>query len=75
MNISFEKWHGNGNDFVIVNSIDNEIKIKNNFIKKISNRNTGIGFDQLIHICLPTKADEHFLRNFLTQMGQKLECV
>ena len=47
MNITFEKWHGNGNDFVIVNSIDNEIKIKKSFVKKISNRNTGIGFDQL----------------------------
>ena len=37
MDITFEKWHGNGNDFVIVNSIDNEIKIKKSFVKKISN--------------------------------------
>ena len=71
MNISFEKWHGNGNDFVIVNSIDNEIKIKNSFIKKISNRNTGIGFDQLIHICLPTKADEHFFMKFYNSDGSE----
>ena len=35
MNITFEKWQGNGNDFVIVNSIDNEIKIKKSFVKKI----------------------------------------
>ena len=26
--ISFEKWHGNGNDFVIINSIEQEIKLK-----------------------------------------------
>ena len=69
MNITFEKWHGNGNDFVIVNSIDNEIKIKKSFVKKISNRNTGIGFDQLIHICLPTKSDKHFFIKFYNSDG------
>lgn len=71
MNITFEKWHGNGNDFVIVNSIDNEIKIKKSFIKKISNRNLGIGFDQLIHICLPTKSDKHFFIRFYNSDGSE----
>ena len=69
MNIAFEKWHGNSNDFVIVNSLDNEIKIKKNFIKKISNRNKGIGFDQLIHICLPTKSNKHFFIKFYNSDG------
>ena len=32
--ISFEKWHGNGNDFVIINSIEQEIKLKKSFIVK-----------------------------------------
>ena len=53
--IEFEKWHGNGNDFVIVNSIEQELKIKKSFIKKISDRNKGIGFDQLIHIQIDDK--------------------
>ena len=34
--ISFEKWHGNGNDFVIINSIEQEIKLKKSFIVKIA---------------------------------------
>ena len=25
--INFEKWHGNGNDFVIVNSIEQSFKL------------------------------------------------
>ena len=33
MVIKFEKWHGNGNDFVILNTIDNRVKITKNFIK------------------------------------------
>ena len=31
--INFEKWDGNGNVFVIVNSIDSKIKFKKIFIK------------------------------------------
>ena len=34
MTIKFEKWHGNGNDFVIVNGIESEITINKSFIKK-----------------------------------------
>ena len=66
--IEFEKWHGNGNDFVIVNSIEQELKIKKSFIKKISDRNKGIGFDQLIHIGLPTKDQYSFFVRFYNFM-------
>ena len=69
--IEFEKWHGNGNDFVIVNSIEQELKIKKSFIKKISDRNKGIGFDQLIQICLPTKDDKHFFIKFYNSDGSE----
>ena len=52
--VNFEKWHGNGNDFVIINSIDKKIRITKTFIKKTGDRNKGIGFDQLIFVTLPT---------------------
>ena len=67
--IEFEKWHGNGNDFVIVNSIEQELKIKKSFIKKISDRNKGIGFDQLIHVGLPTKDQYSFFVRFYNSDG------
>lgn len=62
--INFEKWHGNGNDFVIINSIEQSIKLKKSFIKKISDRNKGIGFDQLIVVGLPTKYEHDFFVRF-----------
>ena len=62
--INFEKWHGNGNDFVLINSIENPLKITKTFIQKISNRNQGIGFDQLIYIGLPTKGEYDFYVKF-----------
>ena len=64
MEIKFEKWHANGNDFVIVNNIDAKIKITKKFIKKISDRNKGIGFDQLIQVDLPTNEDHDFFIKF-----------
>ena len=67
--IDFEKWHGNGNDFVIVNSIETKTKISKNLITRISDRNKGIGFDQLINICLPTKDDKDFFIKFINSDG------
>ena len=69
--IKFEKWHGNGNDFFIVNAIDNKIKIKKSFIKKAANRNKGIGFDQLIKIDIPAKDNHDFFIRFFNCDGSE----
>ena len=51
--IKFTKMHGNGNDFVMVNSLEKEFNPKKTLIKKLGDRNLGIGFDQMIHIGAP----------------------
>ena len=71
MDLNFEKWHGNGNDFIIINSIDDELKITRNKIIKISDRNIGIGFDQLIKIDLPTKPNHDFFIRFFNADGSE----
>ena len=42
--------HGLGNDFVIIDKINQVFNISKKIIQNISNRNTGIGFDQLLII-------------------------
>lgn len=69
--INFEKWHGNGNDFVIINSIENKLRLSKSFIKKAADRNKGIGFDQLIHIGLPTKYNHDFYIRFYNYDGSE----
>ena len=59
-NITFEKYQGNGNDFVIIDSRGNELykNYKTNKIfdiKKICNRQFGIGADGVIFIEEPNK--------------------
>lgn len=49
MQIIFNKYHGTGNDFIIINNRDNIIRPENeNIIKDICERHTGIGADGVI---------------------------
>ena len=48
MSIPFVKMHSNGNDFVIIDCTKNKMNFSTSKIQHIGNRNTGIGFDQLI---------------------------
>ena len=46
--LKFHKYHGNGNDFIVINKNKSDIKITKSFVAKAADRNNGIGFDQLI---------------------------
>ncbi len=48
-NIQFEKMHGLGNDFVIIDARAQTVP-DHKIIKKMADRNRGIGFDQLVII-------------------------
>ena len=51
MKVLFDKYHGNGNDFIIVDGIKNSFNhINPEKIKSICDRNTGIGSDGFIII-------------------------
>ena len=50
---NFDKMHGSGNDFVVINSIEKDLVLRKSLIKKLSDRKCGIGFDQLILISVP----------------------
>ena len=54
--VNFIKMHGLGNDFVIIDKRIKNIKITKDLIKKLSDRNSGAGCDQLITIN-PTKEE------------------
>jgi len=74
--ISFDKMHGNGNDFIVLNSIENTYKVSKSIIKKLSDRNFGIGFDQLILIGPPTKDSFDFsIRFFNADGGEASMCL
>ena len=58
-NISFLKMHGLGNDFVIIDSRDKSINLSVPAIRKLGDRNFGVGFDQLGIIQNSEGSDAH----------------
>ncbi len=46
--LAFTKMHGAGNDFIVLDCCNTPFNLDKTLIKKLSNRNKGIGFDQLL---------------------------
>jgi len=55
--INFHKYHGAGNDFILINGLEKSITLKPEEIKFFCDRNVGIGSDGLIIIEPSDKAD------------------
>ncbi len=47
----------NGNDFIFVNSLESKIRIYENFVREVCDRNFGVGADGLVLLLLSDKAD------------------
>ncbi len=62
MNIAFTKMHGLGNDFMVVDLITQKFEFNPHLIQKLSCRNKGVGFDQLLIVEAPVdpETDFHF---------------
>ena len=52
--IKFSKYHGAGNDFVMINAIKNHVVLTDEEVKAICDRRTGVGADGLIMV-LPSE--------------------
>ncbi len=57
MKFNFSKWHGLGNDFVIVNGLEEKIDNYNEMAIQVCDRYFGIGADGLVVILPSTVAD------------------
>ena len=71
--IKFIKMHGLGNDFVIIDKRSKNIKITKDFIKKLSDRRTGVGCDQLITINLSDNNDVDVSIEIFNPSGDRAE--
>lgn len=60
MTIEFTKMHGLGNDFIVIDAINQSINLSAENIRKLANRHTGVGFDQLLLVEKPQTRDVDF---------------
>ena len=60
MKLRFSKMQGAGNDFVVIDGVRTSIKLSEEQIRKIANRQTGVGCDQVLIIEPPKRPDADF---------------
>ncbi len=75
MEINFSKMHGLGNDFVVIDAINQEINLTAAQICFIADRHFGVGCDQLLLVENPVKPNADFkYRIFNSDGGEVAQC-
>ncbi len=73
MQLPFTKMHGLGNDFVVLNLIMNPVRLRPAQIRRLADRHTGIGFDQLLLVEPPSTPDVDFNYRIFNADGSEVE--
>ncbi|CZF84906.1 Diaminopimelate epimerase [Grimontia celer] len=60
MQIQFSKMHGLGNDFMVVDCVTQNAYFSPDMIRRLADRNTGVGFDQLLVVEPPYDPESDF---------------
>ena len=73
MRINFTKMHGLGNDFIVINSLDNSFDKNLINIIELANRHTGIGFDQLLIVESSSRSEIDFRYRIFNSDGEEVQ--
>lgn len=73
MLVNFTKMHGLGNDFMVVDMISQHAHFRPEQIRKLADRNFGIGFDQLLLVEPPGKPTVDFRYRIFNADGSEVE--
>ncbi|UJF19409.1 diaminopimelate epimerase [Vibrio sp. SS-MA-C1-2] len=73
MQIHFSKMHGLGNDFMVVDSVTQSAFFSPDCIRRLADRHTGIGFDQLLIVEPPYDPESDFHYRIFNADGSEVE--
>ncbi len=73
MQINFTKMHGLGNDFVVIDAINQRIELSTEQIRFMADRKFGIGCDQLLLVERPVSAEAAFRYRIFNADGGEVE--
>lgn len=73
MLVKFTKMHGLGNDFVVINALEQAIELDREQVRKITDRRYGIGCDQLLIIRRARHEQADFLCSIYNSDGGEAE--
>lgn len=73
MQVKFTKMHGLGNDFMVVDCVTQKISFDSTLIKRLGDRNFGVGFDQLLVVEPPHSPELDFHYRIFNQDGSEVQ--
>lgn len=73
MKLKFTKMHGAGNDFVVIDAINQKIQFTTEQWKKLADRRFGIGADQILVVEKPLRPDVDFRYRIYNADGGEVE--
>ncbi|MDF7669705.1 diaminopimelate epimerase [Orbaceae bacterium ESL0721] len=71
--MNFSKMHGLGNDFMVIDAITQTVHLSTEMIKRLANRYTGVGFDQLLIVEPPYAPDADFHYRIFNADGTEVQ--
>lgn len=71
--LTFTKMHGLGNDFMVIDAISQPFRLQPELIRKLADRNFGVGFDQLLVVEPPGMPDVDFRYRIFNADGSEVE--
>lgn len=73
MHFHFSKMHGLGNDFMVVDCITQNAYFSPDLIRRLADRHTGVGFDQLLVVEAPYDPETDFHYRIFNADGSEVE--
>lgn len=73
MRLQFSKMHGLGNDFIVIDAINQEVDLQPGQIRLMANRRFGIGCDQVLLVEPPQTPDTEFFYRIYNADGTAAE--
>lgn len=73
MEIKFTKMHGLGNDFVVIDAINQQVALTKSQVRHIADRRHGIGCDQLLLVEKSEHTDSEFRYRIYNADGNEVE--
>jgi len=73
MLVRFTKMHGLGNDFLVLDTVTQKVKVNSAIVARLGDRNFGVGFDQMLIVEPPTNPDMDFRYRIFNADGSEVE--
>jgi len=73
MSIQFSKMHGLGNDFVVIDAINQTVDLDTTTVQHLADRHRGIGCDQLLIVEPPRNPDQDFFYRIFNSDGSEVQ--